>query len=60
MPTPTNVARIDHEASQWDQVGNLVREGDAVHYEYRGKDGKTGKRERPRPAYEAIVTALAA
>jgi site-specific recombinase XerD len=41
-------------------VGNLIREGDTVHYEYRGKGGKTGKRELPHPAYEAIVTQLAA
>jgi site-specific recombinase XerD len=41
-------------------TGNLVREGDTVHYEYRGKGGKTGKRELPRPAHEAIVTQLAA
>jgi site-specific recombinase XerD len=36
-------------------VGNLIREGDSVLYTYRGKGGKTGKRELPRPAYEAIV-----
>ena len=29
-------------------------------YTYRGKSGKTGKRELPMPAYEAIVLALAA
>jgi site-specific recombinase XerD len=29
-------------------------------YTYRGKGGKTGKRELPRPAFEAIQTALAA
>jgi integrase/recombinase XerC len=40
-------------------AGNLIREGDTIHYTYRGKGGKTGKRELPRPAYEAIVTALA-
>jgi site-specific recombinase XerD len=42
------------------KVSNLIREGDTVQYTYRGKGGKTGKRELPRPAYEAIVTALAA
>jgi integrase/recombinase XerC len=42
------------------KVQNLVREGDAVMYTYRGKGGKTGKRELPGPAYEAIVAALAA
>jgi len=41
-------------------AGSIVREGDKVFYEYRGKGGKTGKRELPRPAYEAIVAALAA
>jgi integrase/recombinase XerC len=41
-------------------VGNLIREGDAVHYEYRGKGGKTGKRELPHPVYQAIVAQLAA
>ena len=41
---------------------NLARwviKGDKVFYEYRGKGGKTGRRELPRPAYETIVTALA-
>src|SRR5687767_972687 len=42
------------------KVKNLIREGDSVQYTYRGKGGKTGKRELPRPAYDAIVTALAA
>jgi site-specific recombinase XerD len=42
------------------RVGNLIREGDSVQYTYRGKGGKTGKRELPQPAYNAIVTALAA
>jgi len=42
------------------KAGNIVREGETVFYEYRGKGGKTRKRELPRPAYEAIVTALAA
>src|SRR6266568_4295856 len=41
-------------------AGSIVHEGDKVFYEYRGKGGKTGKRELPRPAYEAIVAALAA
>ncbi len=41
-------------------AGNIVHEGDKVFYEYRGKGGKTGKRELPRPAYEAIVGGLAA
>jgi site-specific recombinase XerD len=42
------------------KVSNVVRESDAIMYTYRGKGGKTGKRELPRPAYDAIVTALAA
>ena len=41
-------------------AGSIVNEGSTIFYEYRGKGGKTGKRELPRPAYEAIVTALAA
>jgi site-specific recombinase XerD len=41
-------------------AGSIVHEGETVFYEYRGKGGKTGKRELPRPAYEAIVAALAA
>ena len=39
---------------------DLVRDGSQVFYTYRGKGGKTGKRELPMPAYEAIVSALAA
>jgi integrase len=31
-----------------------------VYYTYRGKGGKTGKRELPRPAYDAITGWLAA
>ncbi|MFQ6029241.1 MAG: tyrosine-type recombinase/integrase, partial [Dehalococcoidia bacterium] len=30
------------------------------YYQYRGKGGKTGKRELAQPAYDAILTALAA
>jgi site-specific recombinase XerC len=41
-------------------AGSLVRDGETVYYEYRSKGGKTGKRELPRPAYEAIVSVLAA
>src|SRR5215216_3117930 len=29
-------------------------DGESVYYSYRGKGGKTGKRELPRPAYQAI------
>ena len=41
------------------RVGDLVRT-DGLFYTYRGKGGKQGKRELPRPAFEAIQTALAA
>jgi site-specific recombinase XerD len=46
------------------EVLNLTA-GDIDHagglfYRYRGKGGKTGKRELPQPAFEAITTALAA
>jgi integrase/recombinase XerC len=39
---------------------SFIQEDGTVFYEYCGKGGKTGKRELPRPAYEAIVLALAA
>ena len=39
---------------------DLARDASQVFYTYRGKGGKTGKRELPLPAYEAIVSALAA
>ena len=42
------------------RVGDLSLEGETVFYQYRGKGGKRGRRELPRPAYEAIVRALAA
>ena len=42
------------------KTGDLVLEGDTVYYTYRGKGGKTGKRELPQPALRAIETALAA
>src|SRR6476660_3676686 len=43
------------------KAGNLSQsDGDTIQYTYRGKGGKTGKRELPRPAYDAIVGALAA
>src|SRR5207302_4529489 len=42
------------------RAGSLSMGGDTVQYSYRGKGGKTGKRELPRPAYDAIVAALAA
>jgi integrase/recombinase XerC len=34
-------------------------EGDTAFYSYRGKGGKRGRRELPRPAYEALCTTLA-
>ena len=40
-------------------AGSLSDEGGTVSYSYRGKGGKTGKRELPRPAFEAIQTWLA-
>ncbi len=42
------------------KVGNLSMESDRTYYTYRGKGGKTGRRELPRPAAEAIRTALEA
>ena len=33
--------------------GDLSKEGDAVHYTYRGKGGKRGKRGLPQPAFRA-------
>jgi integrase/recombinase XerD len=41
-------------------VGDVTREDGRVWYRYRGKGGKTGKRELPRPAYDAAVAALSA
>lgn len=42
------------------RVADMSHEDETVFYEYRGKGGKRGRRELPRPAYEAIVRALAA
>ena len=42
------------------KVGDLSVEGDRAYYTYRGKGGKRGHRELPKPAFEAIRTALAA
>ena len=41
-------------------AGDIAVEGGTVFYTYRGKGGKTGKRELPQPAYEAIQAWLAA
>ncbi len=35
-------------------AGSISVEAATVFYSYRGKGGKTGRRELPRPAYEAI------
>jgi integrase/recombinase XerC len=42
------------------KAGDLSAEDGRVWYRYRGKGGKTGKRELPRPAYQAAVAALSA
>ena len=39
---------------------DLIQEDEAIYYSYRGKGGKHGKRELPRPAFLAIQQALAA
>jgi site-specific recombinase XerD len=41
------------------KAGDISVEGETAFYAYRGKGGKTGRRELPRPAYEAIVSTLA-
>ena len=41
-------------------ASSLTDEGGAIYYSYVGKGHKTGKRELPRPAFEAIQTWLAA
>ena len=42
------------------KAGDLIQDGDAVFYGYRGKGGKHGKREMPQPAFRAIQQALEA
>jgi integrase/recombinase XerC len=39
-------------------AGDLSLEGDVAFYRYRGKGGKVGRRELPRPAYEALCATL--
>jgi len=39
-------------------AGDISVEGEAVFYAYRGKGGKRGRRELPRPAYEALCATL--
>ena len=41
-------------------AGDLSFENDVCFYQYRGKGGKTGRRELPRPALEALRSGLAA
>ena len=41
------------------KAGDITMEGETAFYSYRGKGGKTGRRELPRPAFDAIVTTLA-
>jgi integrase len=40
-------------------AGDISIEGETVFYAYRGKGGKRGRRELPRPAYEALCATLA-
>ena len=42
------------------KAGDLALDGETTYYVYRGKGGKRGRRELPRPACDAIVLALAA
>ena len=39
-------------------AGDISVEGDTAFYSYRGKGGKRGRRELPRPAYEALCATL--
>lgn len=39
-------------------AGDIGLEGETCYYAYRGKGGKRGRRELPRPAYEAICATL--
>src|SRR5664280_2486632 len=39
-------------------AGDISVEGETAFYRYRGKGGKVGRRELPRPAYEALCTTL--
>ena len=41
------------------RAGDISLEGETAFYQYVGKGHKTGRRELPRPAYEAIVATLA-
>jgi site-specific recombinase XerD len=39
-------------------LGDISLEGETAFYRYRGKGGKRGRRELPRPAYEALCATL--
>jgi len=39
-------------------AGDISLEGETAFYSYRGKGGKRGRRELPRPAYEALCATL--
>ncbi|MDO8483546.1 MAG: tyrosine-type recombinase/integrase [Candidatus Limnocylindrales bacterium] len=39
-------------------AGDISVEGETAYYSYRGKGGKRGRRELPRPAYEALCATL--
>jgi integrase/recombinase XerC len=39
-------------------AGDISLEGETAFYRYRGKGGKRGRRELPRPAYEALCATL--
>jgi site-specific recombinase XerD len=41
------------------KAGDIAVEGEVAFYRYTGKGGKNGRRELPRPAYEAILETLA-
>ena len=41
------------------KAGDITVDGETAFYQYRGKGGKTGRRELPRPAYRAVVATLA-
>ncbi|MGD0856047.1 MAG: hypothetical protein ABSA18_09625 [Dehalococcoidia bacterium] len=41
------------------KAGDLSVVGDRTYYTYRGKGGKRGRRELPKPAMYAVVAALA-
>jgi integrase/recombinase XerC len=40
-------------------AGDINLEGETAYYTYRGKGGKQGRRELPRPAYDALCATLA-